>query len=376
MKICFLSQEFPIETKGGGIGTYTYLVSKELAKKHDVYVITETLDKNKCYIKEGVKIYGIKSRVLWLPGINIFFGNIIHRICYNLQVYKKLRSLNIELDIIQAPELGFEALFPSFNKGYKIVTRISTPTFINEFYNKGRVSLQTKVISFLEKLQVKNSKVIVSQTKFLAKLLSKEWAIPLKRIRILSNPIGYISTATVKNQIGEYILYFGRIDKRKGIDILLKALPKIFEKHPNLKMVFIGEDQMNFTSKFKRNEFKNKIIYLGYIERHDIFSFITNAKLIVMPSLFENCSNSCLEAMALGKVVIATKNTGFEELIEDDKSGFLVEPCNVTALQNKILECLERKDLRKIGMNAKKRIKSFNMKDYLKNLLILYREIL
>jgi glycosyltransferase involved in cell wall biosynthesis len=87
---------------------------------------------------------------------------------------------------------------------------------------------------------------------------------------------------------------------------------------------------------------------------------IRSAKLVILPSLFENLSNAGLEAMALGRPLVATHGTAFEEIIRDGVNGFLVEAGDAAALAQKILSCLERTDLEQIGENAYQSVLRFD----------------
>src|SRR4029079_12486822 len=60
------------------------------------------------------------------------------------------------------------------------------------------------------------------------------------------------------------------------------------------------------------------------------------ADLVVLPSLFENFAYTCIEAMSRAKCVIATTGSGFEEIIEHGKTGFLVPPYDAAALRDAI----------------------------------------
>ncbi len=81
--------------------------------------------------------------------------------------------------------------------------------------------------------------------------------------------------------------------------------------------------------------------------------------------------------MALGKAVIASNNSGFEEIIEDNSSGFLVESGNYKALQNKIISCLDSADqLKIVEKNAEKRGEEFDIVKISRESINYYEKIL
>ena len=84
----------------------------------------------------------------------------------------------------------------------------------------------------------------------------------------------------------------------------------------------------------------------------------------------------CVEAMALGCPVIAGDGSGFAEIIEDNKSGYLVEPGNSKLLAERIIRCLENEDeLRRISEGAMKRAQDFEVSKVALNLLAYYKGI-
>src|SRR5262249_42489373 len=112
------------------------------------------------------------------------------------------------------------------------------------------------------------------------------------------------------------------------------------------------------------------------LEKARLFGIIRFAHLVILPSLFENLSNAGLEAMALGRPVIGTYGTGFEELIQDGINGFLVEPGNADALEKKILSCLATSDLEKIGQNAYDTVLQFDSRKLAVQNIQFYRSTL
>jgi len=181
----------------------------------------------------------------------------------------------------------------------------------------------------------------------------------------------------------DYIVYVGQLEPRKGVHILAMALPLVFEKFKNLKVVFIGFDTLynnismkEFILKINTKHQKN-LVFTGFVPEETKLSLIKNSKFVVLPSLWEAFGYTCLESMALGKAVIATKNSGFEEIIEDGHSGFLVEPGSHSALAKEILDCLLSEDkVQGAEKNAAKRVNAFDAKTVAQSLLKYYKKSL
>jgi len=394
MNICLISRAYPPETGQGGIATYTYHLAHSLAKfGHKVYVVSRSLNNKDMYYKDKkVHVFRIgRISISWylsrIPGLEkILSGPVIgdiFNIFFVYKLYRKVCEINKynKIDIVEAPELLAEGLFVSFDRKLRLITRLHTPSFLLKKINKKKFGFLNVLTHFFEKIQTKNSTGISSPSKALADIISRDWEIDLKNIDIIPNPINFnIINELSENknilQLKDYLLFFGNLEKRKGLHILLKALKKVFLKHPNQKMVFIGSGPLKNKLIEAKNIYKSNIIILDNLTRDKLFPIIKDATLVIAPSLWEAFGYVCLEAMSLGKVVIATRGSGFEEIIQDNYSGFLVKPNDDVELANKINECLERKDLNKIAKNAKARAAQFETSNIVNRYIDYYQKII
>lgn len=171
------------------------------------------------------------------------------------------------------------------------------------------------------------------------------------------------------NLIGsDYLLFIGKFQEQKGIVVLSKAIPAIINRYPHLKIVFVGQDTLygnismkDFILKMNKKHSGN-LVFPGFVTEQVKNSLIKYSRLVILPSLWENFAYTCLESLASSKIVIATKKSGFDEIIEDNVSGFLVDPGNSDALQKKVIECLSSEDyLKKVERNAYQRALDFDM---------------
>lgn len=142
------------------------------------------------------------------------------------------------------------------------------------------------------------------------------------------------------------ILFIGRLHPQKGAEYLLRALPIVLNKIKNIKVIIVGTGP-------QLNDLIQEANYLGLIERVIFTGFVDDnlrnallhlADILVFPSVYEPFGIVALEAMALGKPVIASRVGGFSEIIEDGKDGFLFEPRNINDLANKIVYILTNEE--------------------------------
>ena len=121
----------------------------------------------------------------------------------------------------------------------------------------------------------------------------------------------------------------------KDYNTYLKSAQLILKKHNNIKFLCIGDGDKSDYIKSVKKEFLNKIIFID--KQRDIESLINVFDIGVLSTYTEGISNSLMEYMALKKPVVTTLCKGTSELVENNKSGFLVQQKNPVMMKN----CLE-----------------------------------
>lgn len=164
---------------------------------------------------------------------------------------------------------------------------------------------------------------------------------------------------------------------KRHID-LLKAFSIILREFPDSVLWIIGKGDIrreleNETKKLKIGE---KAVFMG--ERSDIPEILKAIDLFVLPSISEGMPNALMEAMAAGLPVIGSRIDGIKELIEDGRTGWLVEPGNPTQLADKILFVLKNSEIaEKVGKAAKEKVsKDFSVEKMINAFCDFYRKTL
>jgi glycosyltransferase involved in cell wall biosynthesis len=180
-----------------------------------------------------------------------------------------------------------------------------------------------------------------------------------------------------------YLLYFGRFQLHKGFHNLAQALPRFLNQCPDAFAVLVGRDMKTSLASsmaaFARAQCggsASRLILLDNLPHSQLYPVIAGAHLIALPSLIDNMPNSCLEAMGLGKVVIGTNGTGFDELITDGVNGFLVHPDSPEALAEKMISVWRDHRLEEISAAAKQQVLEFAPDKTIASLLSYYSEVL
>jgi len=177
----------------------------------------------------------------------------------------------------------------------------------------------------------------------------------------LSNEVFGIN---IKNpQLGKKTLSIGvpaRLIPEKGHLILIESLQRL-KKEGLIPLVFLygeGGFRSKIQDAIKANGLEEQVFLLGNVSHRELLSKLIEHTLVVLPSLSEGFGIAATEAMALGIPVIATNTGGFAGVIENGRTGILVEPSNPEALANAIRAALSGEiDLRLIATNARVEMK-------------------
>jgi glycosyltransferase involved in cell wall biosynthesis len=182
----------------------------------------------------------------------------------------------------------------------------------------------------------------------------------------------------------EYLIYFGRLEERKGVHILGQALPSVLERHPRLHAVFVGDNVLTYRGMTLQafveqcnRRYRDRLHFFPRLPQRHLYPLVKHAQIAVLPSLWEGLGNVSLEALDAGTPVIATLGCGFGEIIEDGKSGLLVPPADVPALGAALLSLLADRDrLAGMGAAARERAKLFHPERMMRELVAYYERVL
>ena len=158
---------------------------------------------------------------------------------------------------------------------------------------------------------------------------------------------------------GIIVVMIGRLAEMKNWPMFVSVAKIVTEARPNTCFVGVGrtEDPDSVYGEVKDLADKyglgpDQIRFLG--QRRDVNEILAQSDLSVLTSDYEGMPNVVLEAMGCGLPVIATRISGTEELIADDKTGFLVEPGDAEGMAERILYCIDESELAEaIGRQAR-----------------------
>ncbi len=176
-----------------------------------------------------------------------------------------------------------------------------------------------------------------------------------------------------KYEAGDYAIYFGRLVKEKGLDVLVEALGGT-----DVKLKIVGDGPEKEELKVKSEKLKVNVEFVGYKTGKELHELIQNAKFVVLPSVwYENYPMSLLEAGAFGKAVVATRLGGISEIIHDGENGFLAASGDTGDLREKMRRLWSDNALcEQMGRRAREMIIENNSpEEHYKKIMKVYSEL-
>ncbi len=372
MNICIINQWYPPQDAAGGVGKYNYYISNAYKKSgHEVFIISafgKGAKKHEC--RNGINIYRLRQiaipsffrRRAFLGGFLRFLKNMT----YSFSVRNKLIELDkkFKIDIVEYAEINAEGFIHSILGPKKIpfIVRCHTPYFVlKDYYIKKERVFDNPLIYWIEKMFIKRAHHLTTPSAHMANKLIQSLNLQDNRITVIPNAIDinrfFTKSSQRENGKDIKILYAGRMERGKGIFVLIRAITELARTYKNkLQWIFVGPGNLSLQGGTLENvEFK------GEVSEEELINLYNQCNIFVNPSIiYESFSYTCLEAMACGKPVIASRIGGIPEVVQDGKTGFLFKPGNIDELIVKLKILIEAPDKReKMGVDARERVKEY-----------------
>jgi phosphatidyl-myo-inositol dimannoside synthase len=221
---------------------------------------------------------------------------------------------------------------------------------------------------------------IVAVSAFTGQRVADAFSIDKKKIAMIPNGVDIlrfrpgIDASALRSRLGLHnrsiLLTLARIVERKGQDQVIRALPAIIRKVPDVTYCIAGDPRGDHAQTLKalvaELGLESHVRFAGYVEPADIPLFYSLCEVYVMPSReivssgdTEGFGITFLEANACGKPVIGGNSGGVADAIVDGETGFLVDPLDPAAIAEKAILLLTDKMLaKKLGKQGRERIEN------------------
>ena len=176
------------------------------------------------------------------------------------------------------------------------------------------------------------------------------------------------------------ILFVGRLEPLKGLDILLKAVASLEDPSSVVLSVVGGDENSQEKARLQtlatRMKMTQSVRFVGSVDQDELPYHYNAADVCVLPSYYESFGLAALEASACGRPVVASDVGGLPTIVDSGKSGYLVSPNNSDEMAERLCELLYNDLLRcQMGDAAREHAESFSWERSTDSLLASYREL-
>ena len=210
---------------------------------------------------------------------------------------------------------------------------------------------------------------IIAVSESIKHLVTSEEGVPGEKIEVIYNGINLHDTWHMTHDICSreklgikkddvVIMHVANLTPVKGHAHLLQAMARLLPECPKAKLILVGEGPLRgeLTELVEQLNLTDNVVFLG--KREDARQLLNMADICVLPSLSEGMSNSILEYMAAGKPVVAARVGGNPELVDDGRTGILVDKENSEQLARAIESLMNSPHKRvEMGKNGYEKVK-------------------
>jgi glycosyltransferase involved in cell wall biosynthesis len=310
------------------------------------------------------------------------FPRIIRHIAYFFYVLFK----SIGVDVIYALDpvsVGLPSAFVARLMNKRFVVRIAGDYAWEQGSTRYKIteSLDTfsrknngypRFVLFLKRIQkfvTNDAELVIVPSKYLKKIVLN-WNVDKDIVKVIYNandaPKGLASKDVLRNMMhleNKVIMTSGRLVPWKGFKALIEIMPDVIKKNKGTKLLIAGSgvDEQKLQKLISSKKLDEAVVLTGQLDKSTLNNYIKAADVFVLNTFYEGLSHQLLDCMAIGTPIVTTAVGGNPEIIENEKTGFLVAYNNKKELIEKILHVLNAdKAVEEVVKNAKKVSLGFN----------------
>jgi glycogen synthase len=334
LRILLLAKEFSDSVPGGGIRSYTGCLGPALVELgHEVHVLScNRGQQREDYFDRGMHVhlrpeppFRGAGRAFRLPSV----ASRLNTAFSNLSEARRLGGF----DVAEAPDWMAEGLLMALKKVCPLIAHLHTPVGIIAREDGQPRGVDIRLADALERYGVNAASLVTSPSHLLADELRTRGWLTRGSCMIVRSPVEFSYWGATESPKGTkpLVLVVGRLEKRKAPELILKAGAQLANDIPQLEIVFVGgstrsQEGFPYVEWMKRlgGQLGVNCRFVGSVERHQLINWYQQARVVAIPSHFDNFPMVGVEAMAAGRPVVCSVQTGTAELLAGTRAGAVV----------------------------------------------------
>jgi len=380
LNIVLVNQGYPPEQTDGN-ARHNGVLAEELARRgHEVYVVARAEGKKHQTIeyRNGVWLYRHQPKKVAKTVTG--YGRVDDQVAHAKSVYHTVKEIKDKhgIDAILVPIWDVEGLAILKHKLAPTILSLMSPLKkVVETQWFGVNDPSYEITYDLERFCVLHADAVMPISNNIKHTIGDLYDINWKKVEaevpVRMIPLGvndqFVAEDSKEKKSDEIrLLYVGRFERRKGIDLLFEALPELMKKYKKLHVDLIGDKTLvdengvnyfaTFEDKYKKEDWFKRLYVPGFVSEKELAAKYRDCDVFVAPSRYESFGQIYIEAMASGKPVIGTKVGGIPEVVEDGVNGLLIDNEDAKDLQEKLDTLIKDGALRsKMGAASREIIK-------------------
>lgn len=365
-KILLLSEIFPPEK--GGSGRWFWEVYTRAEHSDVVIAAGKSTDAEEFDQNNPLKTYRLPlSSPSW--GVKSFTG-----LKFYWRVYRLVNQI-VKQNDIETIHCG--RCLPEGVVGYLFKMTKGLPYVCFVHGEDVEAASTSRELSWIVRKSLREAKYLVCNSHNTAKILTGNWNVPTEKVQVIHPgvDVNYFVPADANTDIRAtlgwmdrpVVLTVGRLQKRKGHDMMIKALAEIKRSIPNVLYVIIGDGELRLVLEEMVHKLglDENVMFMAEVSDELMLQCYQQCDLFILPNRtvgkdIEGFGMVLVEAQACGKPVIAGDSGGTMETMQVGESGYIVDCTSTVAISEKVVQLLNNKVL--IKQMGKKGIEYVNAK--------------
>ncbi len=211
--------------------------------------------------------------------------------------------------------------------------------------------------------------------------LLRSWGVDGRKLRVILNAVDtnrFRPCKKVASKKRFVVVTVRRLVKKNSVETLLRAMPEVIRKlDAELLVVGDGPERERLQNLARKLGISGRVKFVGWVPNTEVPDYLALADVVVIPSIAEASSISMLEAMAMGKPVVASSLPGISDVAEDGYDAILVPPLSPDKIAEAILDLANDRALAsRIGKKARETAEKYSLERIVKKYYTLYKNLL